>query len=413
MATWQATPLALDPYSRLMNQAFDERTYIGCSTGFLSWFGRPGFGSTKYSPVASVIDIDVIRGNRRTAALIPRGMIARPLGETQRDTSATRYTSFSRRFPLSLEEGAVSADQLEFRPAGENPYQASDHMTRLRSMLLEHHQEQARRTIRLMERLAAQSLLTGIQDAILGGGADAQFDWVRLATHTFAAAGSGGSWAAAGSNAIGDIEIACGLIREDASVNPDFMLLGATAMAGLLANTALLASANNIRFNFVNMGGVSAGGTMVGPVGAPSKFQRMIDGGLIFRGTLETPQGFVLNVFTYMDTYTSAAGVVTPYMPLVNALIGSSEAICDRYFGPPERLPMSPTEATDMRYFLGVDPAAGMLPPKIQGASDVINPSMFYFDAYKSGRKVFTVETQSAPIFAPTMTDAWVTIDCT
>jgi len=413
MATWQQTPLAADPYSRFMAQAFDERDFIGTPTGFLSWFGRPGYGVTKFSPVASVVDIDIIRGNERTAALIPRGMISKPLGPTQLNTAATRYTSFARRFPLSLEEGTISADQLEFRAAGENAYLTPDHLTRLRGLALEQHQEQVRRTIRMMERLAAQSLLTGQMDAILGTtNTDNIYDFLRLATHTFAAAGSGGSWAAPASDVIGDIEIGCGLVRQDAHVNPDFMLLGQTAMNGLLANTALLATAGNIRFNFSNLGSVTSGNLAV-PNTVPSKFQPMIDGGMIFRGTLETPSGFVLSVFTYLDTYDNAGGVATPYMPLVGCLIGSTDARCDRYFGPPERMPLSPTEKAEMLYFTGINPDAGMMPPNIKAGSGVISPDMFYFDFYKGGRKEFIVETQSAPIFVPTMTDAWVTIDCT
>lgn len=412
MATWQATPLAMDPYSRFMAQAFDERTYIGNSTGFLSWFGRPGFGATRFSPVATVIDIDIIRGNERVAALIPRGMISKPIGPTQLNTAATRFTAFSRRFPLSLEEGSISADQLEFRGAGENPYAPGDRLTRLRMLALEQHQEQVRRTVRLMERLAAQSILTGIQDAILDTvNADNQFDFRRNATHTYAAVAS---WALPASDIIADIEGGCTLVRQDAHVQPDFMLLGATAMAGMLLNTALLATGQNFRFNFVNMGAVGAGG-ITGPNTVPAKFQRFIDGGLIFRGTLETPQGFVLSVFTYMDTYDNGAGTPTPYMPLTDCLIGSSQAICDRYFGPPEVLPaeLMQVEAAEKRMIFGFDPAAGSLPPRIKGASDVVAPEMFYFDAYKNGRRGITIETQCAPIFSPTMTDAWVTIDCT
>jgi hypothetical protein len=366
--------------------------------------------------VASVVDIDITRGNSRVAALIPRGTISKPLGPSQLNTSASRYTAFSRRFPLALEEGTISADQLEFRGAGENPYQAPDHLTRLRGLALEQHQEQVRRMVRLFERLAAQAILTGFQDAILGtANTDLMFDFRRAATHSFAAAGVGGSWAAPASNVMLAIEAGCALIRQDAHVTPDFMLCGATAMSGLLLNTALIASGNNFRFNFVNLGGIGAGGNVAGPTSMPSKFQRMIDGGLIFRGMLETPGGYVLAVFNYQDSYETNAipGVVTPYMPLVSTLIGSSDAICDRYFGPPERLPLTPNEMAESRYLTGIDPNVGMMPPKIIGASDVVNAHMFYFDFYKSGRKELIVETQAAPIFSPTMTDAWVTIDCT
>lgn len=404
MATWQQTPLALDPYSRMMAQAFDERAFIGVPTGFLSWFGRPGFGQTLFSPVASVVDIDIIRGNKKIAAMVPRGMISRTLGATQRDTSATKHSSFSRRFPLAIEEGAISADQLEFRGAGENPYAASDHMTRVRNLALSHHQEQVRRVVRMMEKLAAQSILEGKQDAIIGtSNTDEQYDFQRKTSHTATASAD---WDTATTDIIGDIEQACELIREDANVNPDFLLLSEEAVAGVLKNTALLAWADNRRIALLQIGNVQAN-----PM--PPAFQRFVDGGLIYRGVIETPAGFSLSVFTYLDTYTDSSGTVHKYMPAETALVGSSQAICDRYFGPPERLPLSPAEEADMRFFMGVDPGAGMMPPKIKGAADVISPAMFYFDFYKSGRKVFTVETQAAPIFSTTMTDAWVTIDTT
>jgi hypothetical protein len=361
--------------------------------------------------VASVVDIEIRRANQRTAALAPRGMISTPLGGALPATSLTRHSAFSRRFPLSIEEGSISADQLEFRLMGEAAYQPADHLTRVRSLALSHHQEQVRRTARLFEVLAAQSILTGFQDAILGaaaaGDTDHIYDFVRLATHTFVA--PGGTWTAPAAPAIGDMETGCDLIRTDASVTPDFVLLGRTAMDNLTANTQVLALAASRRANFIGLG---AGDSVISnPM--PTKFQRFVDGGWIYRGYLETPSGYHLSIFTYLDTYVNAAGVVTPYMPLNDVLLGSSEAICDRYFGPPERLPLSPSEEADMKFFMGVDPAGGMMPPKIKGAADVITPAMFSFDFYKSGRKTFTVETQSAPLFVPTMTDAWVTIDAT
>ena len=403
MATWQSTPLASDPYSRLMAQAFDERDFIGNPTGFLSFFGRPGFGTTRFSPVASVVDINIMRGNEKTAALVPRGTISKPLGTTQKNANGTRYSTFSRRFPLSLEESNISADQLEFKMLTEDPTMPRDHLMRLRELALDEHKEQVRRTIRLFERLAAQSVLTGKQDAILGAGTDMQYDFMRKATHSFAAAGSGGSWATAGSTVIADIEKGCDLIRKDAHVTPDFLGLDKDSIDGLMKNTEFIAYAESRRINLLQFGPETP---------MPAWGARLVAAGWIWRGRLDTPSGYSLNVFTYMDTYyDEATSTTVGYLPEDTAIIGSSQAICDRYFGPPERLPMSPTEAAEMRYFMGIDPNVGMLPPNIKGAGDVISPSMFYFDAYKSGRKTFTVETQSAPIFVPTMTDAWVTID--
>jgi len=389
----------------MMALAFDESEIIGVPTAFQSLFGRGGaLGATLFSPVASVVEIDVIRGNRKTAALVPRGMISRPLGATQRDTAAGKYTSFARRFPLSIEEGAISADQLEFRPAGENPYAASDHRARVRMFALREHMEQIRRTVRMFERLAAQSVLEGKQDAILDtSSTDEQYDFKRKAAH---AATASASWGTAATDIAGDIDDACEMVRNDGNITPDMLICSDEAIEGILKNTALLAWADNRRIGLLQAGSLNAP-----PL--PSEYAPLIAGGMIHRGFIETPKGFKLQVFSYVDTYHNASGTEVKFMTANYAIVGSIKARCDRYFGPPERLPLSPAEEADMRYFMGVDPAAGMIPPNIKGAPGVISPAMFYFDFYKSGRKIFTVETQSAPIFATTMTDAWVVIDVT
>jgi hypothetical protein len=392
-----------------MAQAFDERAIIGNPTGFLSWFNRPGYSTTKFSPVASVVDINIVRGNERTAVMVPRGTISKPLGKSQKNAQGTRYTTFSRRFPLALEESTISSDQLEFKGLTEDPTMPADHLSRMRGLALEAHQEQVRRMIRLFERLAAQAILTGKQDAIIGAGADYQYDFKRKATHSFAASGAGGSWGSAASDVIGCIETGCDLVRQDAHMNPDVLLLSKESIAGLMDNTAFTAFSNSRRINLLQFGPDTP---------MPPQFAPMVASGWIWRGRLDTPSGYTLNVFTYMDTYAdyndgTDATTVTPYLSSNTALIGSSQAICDRYFGPPERLPLSPMEASEMRYFMGIDPAVGMMPPNIKGNPGIIDGRMFYFDAYKNGRRTFAIETQAAPIFVPTSTDSWVTITTT
>ena len=70
-------PLAVDVYSRTMIDLFDERNVIGVSTGFQSLFGNPANASkTIFSPDSSVVDIDIMRGNEKTAALVLRGQLS-------------------------------------------------------------------------------------------------------------------------------------------------------------------------------------------------------------------------------------------------------------------------------------------------------------------------------------------------
>lgn len=403
MSNFTSTPQVQDPYSRMIGVAFDERKIIGVPTGFLSWFGRPGFGKTLYSETATVVDIDIMRGSQKTAALVPRGNITKPIGGTKKTLEGSRYTSFSRRFPLSLEEGVVTADQLEFRQMGELAHLPKDIMTRLRTLLLDEHEEQVRRTVRLFERLAAQSIVTGKQDAILGGGPDNQYNFMRKASHTFASVGTYGSWGTAGSNVLGCISAGCDLIRKDGNVTPDFALASRESLDGLMKNTEFATYAESRRINLTQWGADTP---------MPAKFQRFVDAGMIFRGRLDTKDGYTLYVFTYLDEYwDDETETLKPYLPADTFLIGSSMALCDRYFGPAVYIPKSPAEVQEMQFYLGINPAAGMMPQNIRGANDVISPNMFYFDAYKNSRKSFMVESQSAPIFVPTMTDAWVTID--
>lgn len=395
---WLDTPLALDPYSRMMALAFDEAAIIGVSTAFQSLFGRGGaLGVTKFSPDALVFDIDIIRGNKKTSALLPRSMISQPIGTTQKDTQVGKYTTFSRLFPWMLEEGSIDSNQLKLRLPGENPYTPTDAKARMRALSHRMHQEQIRRCVRTFEILAAQSIIEGKQDA--GGGEE--IDFKRKATHTTTGSAA---WTTITTDIDGDLNGYCDLVRQDGNANPDFVICGENGIIGILKNTQLLAWADNRRIGLLQAGSLNAP-----PM--PPEFQPLVDGGMQHRGFIETTKGYKLHVFSYIDTYQNAAGTEVPYLNADYVIVGSSKARCDRYFGPPERLPLSPAEEADMRYFMGVDQQGGMLPANMKAASGVITPDMFYFDAYKSGRRTFTVETQSAPVFATTQTDAWVLAD--
>ena len=101
------TPATQDLFTRFMVEAFDDREIIAAPTAWQAFFGSPlSMGKTIFSPDKSDVDIDIIRGNEKTAALIPRGTISRPLGSTQADMQGGKMTAFSRKYPLSEEEGA-------------------------------------------------------------------------------------------------------------------------------------------------------------------------------------------------------------------------------------------------------------------------------------------------------------------
>ncbi len=397
----QATALAVDLYSRTIAAMFDEKAVIGVPTGFQSIFGRPETGGkTIFSPNAKLVEIDIMRGNERLAATILRGTETRPI-TGQLDTQTQVFTAFSRQYPLIEEEGNITADQILNRTAGESPYQGKTKFERMRIIALEHHQEHIRRIVRLQEVLAAQSAILGTQDAIFGTTNTAlQYDFHRLATHTFTPAVK---WDAGASVVIMDnIDAACALVRADGHVNPDVMILGGGAMSAFQADTDVKSLADTRRYELIQV-------STNNPV--PPKLDFMIAGGFIPRGRLRTPAGYELWMFTYTDVYTAAGGTATLYMNTEKVLIFASQARADRYFGPAEMLPITPQRATFSMEMFGIG-SAPIVPPNIKNASAVVRPDAFYFDAYPSAtHKSVTVRTQAAPIFAPVMTDAFVTME--
>lgn len=400
MANFSTTPLALDTYARFFTDAFDDRKIISVSTVFQRFFGRPETGAkTLFSPDSAVVDIDIIRGNERLAMLIHRGANGRDIGTGQANTIQQKYSTISRVYPLIEEEGDIDANQLLFRMAGESPLSGRTRLDRMRSLAADQHQEHVRRIVRLFEYLAAQSVLTGKQPAIFGTtDANLQYDFLRPAGHTIT---PGVTWDNAAANPIGDIEGGCKLVREDGHAKADIVLMGADAMDAFVNHAGVQALADNRRFELVQVN--------QNPV--PPNLQWLVEAGAIPRGHLRTPRGYDLWLFTYLDVYTNAAGNPTRYMPDDDVLIAASTARCDRYYGPPERLPDYPAQVQLYQQLFGFAPGLEPMPPNIKEMAAVVNPAMFYFDCYVNGNiKRVTARTQAAPILATTQTDAFVTL---
>lgn len=398
MADFSTTPLPLDEYARYMVDVFDDRQLIGVPTLFQAFFGRPENGSkTLFSPDAAAVDIDIIRGNERLAALIPRGVNARMIDKP--DTTAQRFSNISRVYPLIEEEGNIDSNQLLFRQAGENPFSGRSRLDRMRSRALEIHQESIRRIVRLFEYLASCSVLTGKMPAIFGTtDTNLLYDFLRPTSHIITVAQE---WDQAGSDPLGDVDTACGLIRAHGHARADMMILGTQVMDAFVAHATVTALADNRRFELIEVGR--------NPV--PPNMQRFVDAGAIPRGRLRTPAGNELWLFTYLDVYTAADGDTESYMPVDLALIAASTARCDRLFGPGESLPNVPARDQLYQQLFGFAPGMAPLPSGILDVSNTVSPAMFYNDAYVSDNwKRVTCRTQSAPIFATTQTDAFVTL---
>lgn len=397
----QATPNTVDNFSRFMAALFDDKSLITIAKGFQAWFGRPETGAmTLFSPNANDVDIDIIRGNKKIAALIPRGMVSRVLGANQENLQAEKFSSFSRTYPLSEEEGDISADQINNRLAGENPYANTSRAQRMRILAAKLVRENIRRTGDMFETLAAQSILDGVMDSIIGtSDTNLQYDFRRNAAHTVTV---GTVWTNAAADILGDIDSACDKVKTNGRVIPDFLGLGADGMGGILTNTAIKEQADNRRFELIQV-------STNNPV--PPRFSRFTEAGWIARGRLRTPAGYELWMFVYQDYTEDSSGTPVDLMPADKAFIASTRARCDRYFGPPELLPITESKRRLYQEYFGFSIDAPPMPMDTTGAG-IITPEMFYHDAYKSGNdKRVTIRTQSAPIFATTHTDAFVTLD--
>lgn len=401
VANFFTAPLAIDEYARFFIDAFDERQIIAVSTVFQAFFGRPETGGkTLYSPDAAVADIDIVRGNERLAKMILRGANGRDLGEARADTIQQRFSHISRVYPLIEEEGNIDSNQLLFRVPGESPFSQRSRIDRMRIHAADHHQEHVRRMVRLFEYLAAQSILTGKMPAIFGTtNADLLYDFLRNAAHTFTPATT---WDDSGADPLGDLETGCQLIRTNGHAMADIALMGSAALNAFIIHPTVISLADNRRFELINVNS--------NPV--PPNLQRFVDAGAVPRGRLRTPNGWELWLFSYIDVYTDDAGDPQKYMPEKNVLLAASTARCDRYFGPPERLPDIAARDQLYQQLFGFAPGMAPMPPKIKNSGQAISPEMFYFDAYVGDNwKRATVRSQAAPIFATTQTDAFATLE--
>lgn len=396
-----SAPLAMSEFSRYMVNAYDDREMRGIPVGFQAFFGALETGSkTIFSPDANVIDIDIVRGNDKIAALVPRGGISRHLGSLNKDMNEGKFTSFARSYPLSIESGEITSDQLNYRVAGEAAYSNTTKAQRMRILARSIHNESIRRTGRTFEVLAAQSVLSGKQDAILGTtNAALQFDFMRKSTHIWTALNL---WLSGSQTILADLDTSCVLADRDAALPPDMAILGDLAMDAFLKDTNIKATADNKGFDVI---------AISDRLPLPPKFARFVNAGFICRGRVRTPGGYELYLFTYQGGYTNSSNVFVPFMPQKKVLICSSQARCDRYFGPAEMLPPTSAKLAWYQERFGFNMANPALPVNPRDPGMIIDPRMFYCDAYETtDNQKIIITTQSAPIFATTATDAFVTM---
>ena len=398
---FNGTPLQVDMFSRYYASFFDEKAYITERTAAQSFFGRPETNSyTIFSPDAIDIDIDIARGNEKLANMGIRGTAGKfvGFGNTHQDSQIGQVSTFSRQFPLIEEIFNIGSHQLNARLPGEGPYEGLDKSARLRELGRRAYLELVRRTVRLQEVLAWQSLTLGVQSAqSLTDTTTNIYDYRRNSGNSPSLTHG---WGNAAGTPLTDIDALADALLANGKLMPDGLVLGGITMRYLQANSQVSTNyANKLYFDLLQFGTDFTAGP---------EFDRYVAAGLLPYGRLRTPKGYVFTVFVLPYGYTNSSNVFTKYFNDTGAFMFSSQARADRFFGPAERIDDTPQEQLEIMQRFGFNPMSPPLPMNIKDPGNVVLPQQFYVDAYKSeDKKSITMRVQTAPIFATTQTDAF------
>jgi len=393
------TPSNRDLFTRIMVDMWDEREYIAADVGFQSIFGRPG-SKTVFADNDEVVEFDTIKGNKETAKLVMRGSYAQSLGSTVESLNEQKFTNLAMTFPLADERGEIGADQVLNRIAGESELNRYTKAQRAQILAMKIATEQTRRLVDLHERLAVQMVRTGKQDYILGtSSSDLQLDLGRTAGNTISVSNK---WNTSNGTVDADIDAGCTKVVQNGHMAPDVGIVGGGAMTALRENADVQAVADNRRFGFIRLG--------VGE-SAPSNLAWMVDAGFTYQGQYITGQGRQLSIFTY-DRFYESSGTATAYMTTSEMIIFSSKARCDRYFGPSDWMPSHTAQRQFYIDVLGMDPMSIPGLNRIKNPGAAIDPRMFHHRMFPDpSNTVWTVQTQTAPLFATTHADAFAVLN--
>lgn len=400
-------PIATDEFSRLQVELFDERGIGPAPIAFQSaFYGRPETGAkTVFQENQETIEIDIIRSTGNTLAqLVNRGTSSGDVTRIEHQTE-TKFTNIVRKWPLVETEGFISSVELLKRSPGVNPFVEQTRQDRLMAKAIDINSEMLMQHVTTVEFLAREALFTGQHPAILNTtNAALIYDFFRNSANTIAV---GTVWTDVAADIIGDIDSGIDEIQQNSFLHGDYgLIMDGVAFGGFKKNTVISGDADNRRFFFVSLGGDA--------VELPTEFQKYKDGGFNPRGFLETDLGRRVWIFTYdltfQDTFTTpGTSTTTPWIPSGQALLFHPKARCDRYFGPPDRMPVTATEAIWYQDTFGFDMTAPPMMPQMNEGFKAVDTRMLHFDAYAGpDKKGVVLRTQSAPIMPTTQTDAFV-----
>jgi hypothetical protein len=412
---YDTAPTVPDLYSRVVVETFDDRNAAPIDTGFLAFFSR-GTGVDKYTLDPNAVEINIIRGYEQLAKMVQRGMQSRPLGSVTKPTKDIAFTTIDRTFPLIKELADMDLSQLDKRFPNDPVYTSGNanlRQRRLTELATTYHGEHVKRSIRTMEYLAAQSILTGTMPSLLDTvDTDLIYDFNRSSNMFITAAAL---WTLTSTNPLIDLDAMWDAIRRNGKAKMDMVLCGQTSAQAFIDNTIIKELAENRRYEMAKVGNMSGNVKMVGDdVNVPQKFAPFIDAGFTCFARIWTPKQREMFLFTYEGIYQDDALAWQNYMPVDLVLGAASDARCDRYFGPDDTMPNNRMREAFYREVFGISKNQIVTRPQNLKGNNTVRPEWFWFDAYSDPTwTAYTCRTQIAPIFAPTQTDAFAVLDGT
>lgn len=399
------TPTVIDNISRFFTGVFDEQNITMSGRCFSGFFGRQGIGSQLVTNQYA-FDNNIIRSDKKISKMVPRDdNFSQHLGSLIKTLRPGNYSKQSRNFPLCVEHFAITKEDLmTMAPFESNPYPGSDvEPARMMYYSMRAIKEIRRRQEDMCNILAAQSIISGVQDKIIGTAVtDEQYTWNRNASNFITV---GTVWSNVAADIKGDLADAARQAHRQGKITqnqPLIVGLSPSTMELVKLNTAIKAEADNRRFLTV----------AVDPeMQVPTSHQFMIQNGWSIQARLNT-EGWSFYFYTTEDYYENDSSTNVAIMPDAKAFVTSPMVQMDSIFGPPTTFDMSPDQIRMFQEWFGYNP---MVPPPStstdNGPFRVIPNEAYHIigatDKWNTARE-FAV--QLAPVFKTTHTDGIVTL---
>jgi len=254
--------------------------------------------TTKY------VDIDIDKGKRKLAAFVrptSQGKMVEKRGWTTKTIEA----------PYIKEKVDITAIDLLTRQIGQTIYMGGKTPAQRAEEELAKNLDYLRERIVRREEWMASSLLQSGKVVLDGEYEGMEVDFTMAADHLFVPALE---WDDAGSDPISNLRTWCTKIAQDSGLNPTIVVMGSDAVNEFINNEKVQKLMNMLK---LNMGEIK-------PADLPN--------GAAFYGTLSVG-GATLDVYSYNEWYTDAAGDLQPILDPKKVVLGNPNARTSRGYG--------------------------------------------------------------------------------